>query len=47
MIITHYQRLLNYIKPNYVHVMNAGKIIKTGNFELVNELEKYGYEWLK
>jgi Fe-S cluster assembly ATP-binding protein len=47
MLITHYQRLLNYIKPNFVHVMNGGKIIKTGNFDLVKQLEEYGYEWLK
>jgi Fe-S cluster assembly ATP-binding protein len=45
-IITHYQRLLDYIKPNFVHVMSCGKIIKTGNFELVKELEKNGYEYL-
>ena len=47
MIITHYQRLLDYIEPNFVHVMSGGKIIKTGNFDLVRQLEKYGYEWLK
>ena len=45
-LITHYQRLLNYIKPNYVHVMQDGKIIKTGSFTLANELEAKGYEWL-
>lgn len=45
-MITHYQRLLDYIKPNFVHVMNNGKIIKTGNFLLANELEEKGYEWL-
>lgn len=45
-MITHYQRLLNYIQPEFVHVMNSGKIIKTGNFELVKELEEKGYEWL-
>ena len=47
LIITHYQRLLNYIKPDYVHVLKEGKIIKTGNFELALELEKKGYESLK
>jgi Fe-S cluster assembly ATP-binding protein len=47
LIITHYQRLLDYIKPNFVHVMSSGKIIKTGNFDLVKELEEKGYEWLK
>ena len=44
LIITHYQRLLNYIKPDYVHVLKNGKIIKTGNFELAHELENKGYE---
>ena len=46
-LITHYQRLLDYIKPNYVHVMQNGKIIKTGTAELAKELEIKGYEWLK
>lgn len=46
-LITHYQRLLDYIKPSYVHVMQSGKIIKTGSSELARELEKKGYEWLK
>ena len=46
LIITHYQRLLNYIKPDFVHVLEDGKIIKTGNFELALELEKQGYESL-
>ena len=46
-LITHYQRLLEYIKPNYVHVMQNGKIIKTGSAELAKELEIKGYEWLK
>ena len=45
-LITHYQRLLDYIKPDYVHVMQNGKIIKTGNAELAKELEIKGYEWL-
>ena len=44
LIITHYQRLLNYIKPDFVHVLKNGKIIKSGNFELAIELEKRGYE---
>ena len=47
LLITHYQRLLDYIKPTYVHVMYNGKIIKTGSAELAKELEKKGYEWLK
>lgn len=46
-LITHYQRLLDYIKPNYVHVMQDGKIIKTGSAELAKELENKGYEWLQ
>ena len=44
LIITHYQRLLNYIKPDHVHVLKDGKIVKSGNFELAMELEKKGYE---
>ena len=46
-LITHYQRLLDYIKPDFVHVMQNGKIIKTGTAELAKELEIKGYEWLK
>ena len=46
-LITHYQRLLDYINPKYVHVMQDGKIIKTGSAKLAIELEKKGYEWLK
>ena len=46
-LITHYQRLLEYINPTYVHVMQDGKIIKTGGADLAKELEKKGYEWLK
>jgi Fe-S cluster assembly ATP-binding protein len=47
LLITHYQRLLDYIKPNYVHVMQNGQIIKTGSAKLATELESKGYEWLK
>jgi Fe-S cluster assembly ATP-binding protein len=47
LLITHYQRLLDYIKPTYVHVMQNGKIVKTGSAELAKELENKGYEWLK
>ncbi len=43
LIITHYQRLLDYIKPDFIHVLSKGKIIKTGNAELGVELEKTGY----
>jgi Fe-S cluster assembly ATP-binding protein len=45
-LITHYQRLLDYINPTYVHVMQNGKIIKTGSADLAKELETRGYEWL-
>jgi Fe-S cluster assembly ATP-binding protein len=45
-LITHYQRLLDYIHPTYVHVMQNGNIIKTGNADLAKELETKGYEWL-
>ena len=47
LLITHYQRLLDYIKPNFVHVMQNGQIIKTGSAKLATELESKGYEWLK
>ena len=43
LIITHYQRLLDYIKPDFVHVLVNGKIVKTGHSELAQELEKDGY----
>ena len=46
-LITHYQRLLDYIKPDYIHVMQDGQIIKTGTRELALELEKKGYDWIK
>jgi Fe-S cluster assembly ATP-binding protein len=46
-LITHYQRLLDYVKPTYVHVIQNGKIIKTGNADLAKELELKGYDWLK
>ena len=46
-LITHYQRLLDYINPTYVHVMQNGKIIKTGPADLAKELETKGYEWLQ
>lgn len=45
-LITHYQRLLDYIKPDYVHVMQNGRIIKTGDSSLAKELEMKGYDWL-
>ena len=46
LIITHYQRLLDYIKPDFVHVLMEGKIAKSGCMELAEELEKVGYEKL-
>lgn len=45
-MITHYQRLLDYIKPDFVHVLAKGRIIKTGDYQLALELEKRGYDWL-
>ncbi len=45
-LVTHYQRLLNYIVPDFVHVMEAGRIIKTGDKALAVELEKRGYDWV-
>ncbi|CAM3746724.1 Fe-S cluster assembly ATPase SufC [Cohnella lubricantis] len=47
LIITHYQRLLNYIKPDYVHVMMQGRIVKSGGPELAERLEAEGYDWVK
>lgn len=45
-LVTHYQRLLNYVVPDYVHVLYKGRIVKSGGPELAAELEKRGYEWL-
>jgi Fe-S cluster assembly ATP-binding protein len=45
-LITHYQRLLEYIKPHFVHVMLDGKIVQSGGPELALELEDKGYDWL-
>lgn len=47
LVITHYQRLLNYIVPDYVHVMFGGKIVKSGGKELALKLEAEGYDWVK
>jgi Fe-S cluster assembly ATP-binding protein len=44
LIITHYQRLLDYVRPDFVHIMNYGKIVKSGGFELATELEDKGYD---
>ena len=46
-VITHYQRLLDYIKPDIVHVLYKGRIVKTAGPELALELEKRGYDWIK
>ncbi len=46
-LVTHYQRLLDYIKPDYVHVLSDGKIIKSGGPELALELEEKGYDWVR
>ena len=46
-VITHYQRLLNYIVPDFIHVLFEGRIIKSGTKELALELESPGYDWLK
>ena len=46
-LVTHYQRLLNYIVPDYVHVLAHGLIVKEGGKELALELEQRGYDWLK
>jgi Fe-S cluster assembly ATP-binding protein len=46
-LVTHYQRLLDYIEPDYVHVLSKGKIIRTGDKSLALELEDKGYEWVQ
>jgi Fe-S cluster assembly ATP-binding protein len=46
-LVTHYQRLLNYIVPDYVHVLSGGRIVKEGGKELALELEEKGYDWIK
>ena len=47
LVITHYQRLLDYIVPDFVHVLFDGKIVKSGGKELAFELEEKGYDWIK
>jgi len=47
LIITHYQRLLNYITPDFVHIMMQGRVVKSGGPELAHRLEAEGYEWIK
>jgi Fe-S cluster assembly ATP-binding protein len=46
-VVTHYQRLLDYIIPDYVHVLSGGRIVKSGGKELALELEKRGYGWIE
>jgi Fe-S cluster assembly ATP-binding protein len=45
--VTHYQRLLNYVKPDVVHIMMAGKLVMSGGPELALKLEDQGYEWVE
>ena len=47
LVITHYQRILNYIQPEHVHILLDGKIVMSGGPELALELEEKGYEWVK
>ena len=47
LLITHYQRLLDYIKPNFVHVMINGKIVKTGGKEIITKIDNEGYDWVR
>jgi len=47
LVITHYQRLLNYIKPDYVHIMLDGRIVESGDADLALRLEEKGYEWVR
>tara|TARA_B110000014_G_scaffold249405_1_gene224673 strand:- start:248 stop:1003 length:756 start_codon:yes stop_codon:yes gene_type:complete len=47
MLVTHYQRILTYITPDYVHVLMDGKIVKSGDHQLAEQLEQKGYDWLK
>ena len=46
MVVTHYQRLLDYIKPDYVHVLSEGQIVKSGDSSLALHLEAEGYGWI-
>lgn len=47
LVITHYNRILNYIKPDYVHIMMNGRVVETGGAELALHLEEHGYDWLR
>jgi Fe-S cluster assembly ATP-binding protein len=46
LLITHYQRMLNYVTPDYVHVLYGGRIVRSGGPELAAELEAKGYDWI-
>ena len=46
-LVTHYQRILNYISPNFVHVLYDGRSVQSGGPELAHELEEKGYDWIK
>ncbi len=46
-VITHYQRLLDYIRPDFVHVLINGQIVKTGTAELAQQIEEQGFDWIK
>nr|AMP56860.1 sufC: FeS assembly ATPase SufC [uncultured bacterium] len=46
LVVTHYRRILDYVRPDFVHVLNKGRIVKTGDFKLVEQLEEQGYGWL-
>ncbi|NNF05271.1 MAG: Fe-S cluster assembly ATPase SufC, partial [Candidatus Eisenbacteria bacterium] len=46
LLVTHYQRLLDYVTPDFVHVLADGKIVKSGGMELAAELEREGYGWI-
>ena len=47
LLITHYQRLLDYIKPDYVHIMLKGKVVKSGGRDLIEKIDQMGYDWIK
>ena len=47
LVITHYQRILNYIKPQHVHILFGGRIVESGGPELVDRLEGEGYDWIR
>ncbi len=47
LLITHYERLLDYIKPDYVHIMINGKIVMTGGHELIEKIDRFGYDWVR